>query len=54
MKTISPQEALRLVRSGDRLHWPCVAAAPEVLIRALVERAPELQNVHITHLYTEG
>ncbi|MBO4645944.1 MAG: acetyl-CoA hydrolase/transferase family protein [Bacteroidales bacterium] len=54
ISTMSAADAVKLVQSGDRLHWPCVSAAPEALIRALVERAPELQNVHITHLYTEG
>ena len=47
-------EAVKIVKSGDHLHWPCVAAAPEHLIRALVSRASELENVTITHLYTEG
>jgi acyl-CoA hydrolase len=47
-------EAVKIVKSGDHLHWPCVAAAPEHLIRALVARASELENVTITHLYTEG
>lgn len=51
---VTADEAVRCVQSGDRLHWPCVAAAPETLIRALVARAPQLRNVHITHLYTEG
>ena len=54
MKLMTAEEAVKMVQSGDRLHWPCVAAAPEHLIRALVARADELQNVHITHLYTEG
>lgn len=53
-KCVSAEEAVSIIKSGDRLHWPCVAAAPEVLIKALVARASELQNVHITHLYTEG
>ncbi len=53
-KTMTAEEAVKMVQSGDRLHWPCVAAAPEHLIRALVARADQLQNVHITHLYTEG
>ena len=50
------EEALERVRSGDRLHWPCVAAAPEFLIRALVEKGRRggLKGVGITHLYTEG
>lgn len=47
-------EAVKIVKSGDHLHWPCVAAAPEHLICALVARASELENVTITHLYTEG
>ena len=54
LKYTTAEEAVKIVKSGDRLHWPCVAAAPELLIKALVARAPELQNVHITHLYTEG
>lgn len=53
-KYVTAAEALQLVRSGDRLHWPCVAAAPEFLIQALVARAADLRDVHITHLYTEG
>lgn len=49
-------QAVKCVRSGDRLHWPCVAAAPEPLIQALVQRAEQenLHSIHITHLYTEG
>lgn len=53
-KYMTAEEAVKMVQSGDRLHWPCVAAAPEILIQALVARAGELRNVHITHLYTEG
>ena len=49
------EEAMELVRSGDHLHWPCVAAAPEFLIRALVEKGKkgDLKNVEITHLYLQ-
>lgn len=54
LNTISADEAIKMVKSGDRLHWPCVAAAPELLIQALVKRSDELRNIHITHLYTEG
>lgn len=53
-QTVSAAEAVKIIKSGDRLHWPCVAGAPELLIQALVARASELRNVHITHLYTEG
>lgn len=50
------QEALKLVKSGDHLHWPCVAGAPEHLIQELVARADrgEIRDIHINHLYTEG
>ena len=44
LKYTTAEEAVKIVKSGDRLHWPCVAAAPELLIQALVARAPELQN----------
>lgn len=54
LPTVTAEEAVKVVKSGDHLHWPCVAAAPEILIQALVARADELENVHITHLYTEG
>lgn len=48
------EEAIKVVRSGDSLLWPCVVGAPELLIQALVKRAPELRDVRITHMYTEG
>lgn len=53
---ISTEEALKLVESGDHVHWSCVSAAPQHLIRALVERGArkELHDIHINHLYTEG
>ncbi len=53
---VSAEEAMKLVKSGDHIHWPCVAAAPEHLIRALVEhgRSGECKDITITHLYTEG
>lgn len=51
---ISAEEAVKVIKSGDHLLWPCVVGAPELLIQALVKRAPELHDVHITHMYTEG
>lgn len=48
------EEAIKVVRSGDSLLWPCVVGAPELLIQTLVKRAPELRDVRITHMYTEG
>ena len=55
MKTpITASEALRTVKSGDRVFIHSVAAAPQALVKALVGRASELRNVEIVHLHTEG
>lgn len=51
---ITAEEAVKVIKSGDHLLWPCVVGAPELLIQALVKRAPELRDVRITHMYTEG
>jgi len=50
---VSPEEAVSLINSGDRLYVHGMAAAPQVLIDALVARASELQDVEIVHLHTE-
>ncbi len=51
---VSAEEALKLVRSGDRVYIHSVAAAPQQLIKALTERAEELRDVELVHLHTEG
>jgi acyl-CoA hydrolase len=50
----SAAKAVERVRSGDRVFIHSVAAAPQVLIRALTDRASELRDVEIVHLHTEG
>lgn len=50
----SPQEAVACIRSGDRVFIHSAAAAPQVLIDAMVARAPELRNVEIVHLHHEA
>jgi acyl-CoA hydrolase len=54
MKTISAQEAVKYVKSGDRIFFHGMAATPHRLIDALIERASELRDVEIVHLHTEG
>ncbi|MDR1273706.1 MAG: 4-hydroxybutyrate CoA-transferase [Odoribacteraceae bacterium] len=56
IKTVSFAEAVKVVKSGDRVHVHSVACAPQGLIQALCERgrAGELKNVSIQHLHTEG
>jgi acyl-CoA hydrolase len=50
----SPSDALQIVQSRDRVFIHSVAAAPQLLIQALVDRAEELRGVEIVHLHTEG
>lgn len=50
----SAAEALRAVRSGDRVWIQSGCGTPSALVNALVERAPELHNVEIVHMMTLG
>ena len=54
MRIVSPEEAVAGVRSHDQVYVHCAAAAPSVLLDALVARAPELSDVGMVHLHTEG
>lgn len=56
IKFVTAEEAVKVVKSGDRIQMHSVAATPHPLIKALVERGrnKELQNVKIQHLHTEG
>ncbi len=54
MKIISAEEAVKVIKSGDRVYIHSVAAAPQELIQAMTRRAPELRNVEVVHLHTEG
>ncbi|MBR3286932.1 MAG: 4-hydroxybutyrate CoA-transferase [Bacteroidales bacterium] len=55
-KAVSAEEAVKVIKSGDRVHLSAVASAPQCLIKAMCERGDrgELKNVHISHLHTEG
>ena len=53
-KYVSAAEAVKIIKSGDRIYLHAAAAAPSVLTNALAERASELRNVEICHLHTEG
>ncbi len=47
-------EAVRLIRSGDRVYIHEAAMAPHELLDALARRAPELHDVETISLHTEG
>jgi acyl-CoA hydrolase len=56
IKFISAAEAVKVVKSNDRVHLHSVAVTPHPLIKALVERGKnkEFRNVRIQHIHTEG
>ena len=53
---ITPEEAVKVIKSGDHVHLSSVASAPQCLINAMCARgeAGELKDVHVHHLHTEG
>lgn len=53
-KYLTAQEAVKVVKSGDKVYVQAAAATPTVLTKALAERASELKNVEVCHLHTEG
>ena len=56
IKFTTPQEAVKVIKSGDHVHLSAVASAPQCLIKAMCERGAnhEIENVHVHRLHTEG
>jgi acyl-CoA hydrolase len=54
MKYVTAEEAVAIIKSGDRVFIHSVAAAPQQLIKAMTARAPDLRSVEVVHLHTEG
>src|SRR5664280_1745439 len=56
LNTMSPDEAVKVIKSGDHIHLSSVASSPQCLINAMCDRgrAGDFRNVHIHHLHTEG
>ncbi len=53
-KYVTAAEAVKVVKSNDRVYVQAAAATPTILTKALSERAAELINVEVCHLHTEG
>jgi acyl-CoA hydrolase len=53
-KYVTADEAVKVVKSNDRVYVQAAAATPTVLTKALAKRATELRNVEVCHLHTEG
>jgi 4-hydroxybutyrate CoA-transferase len=54
MRIVSAAEAVAGIQSRQQVYVHCAAAAPSVLLDALVARAQELRDVGMIHLHTEG
>jgi acyl-CoA hydrolase len=56
IKFITAQEAVKVIKSNDRIHLHSVAVTPHPLINAMCERGrnKEFRNVRIQHIHTEG
>lgn len=52
--TKSPEEAVKIIKSNDRVYIQAAAAAPQSLINAMSARHEELRNVEVCHLHIEG
>lgn len=53
-KFVTAAEAVKVVKSNDRVYVQAAAATPSILTKALAERFSELRNVEVCHLHTEG
>jgi 4-hydroxybutyrate CoA-transferase len=53
-KLATADEALKVVRSGDRVVFAHACGEPLELVAALVARAPELRDVEIVHMVAMG
>ena len=54
MHIVTAEEAVSVIKSGQQIFMQGAAATPEVLLDALVARAPELEDVKIVHMHIEG
>ncbi|WP_114781584.1 acetyl-CoA hydrolase/transferase family protein [Botryobacter ruber] len=54
LKYNTAEEALAVIRSGDRIFLHGSAATPQYLIRKLAERAPALRDVELVSISTFG
>ncbi len=56
IKYVTPEEAVKVIKTGDRVHLSSVAVTPHTLIKPMVERGRngELFDVKIQHIHIEG
>lgn len=54
IKYMTAAEAVRLIRSGDSVYVQGSTSIPEVLVRAMTDRAPELRGVKVYTAFAIG
>lgn len=54
IKYMTAAEAVRLIRSGDSVYVQGSTSIPEVLVRAMTDRAPELRGVKVYSAFAIG
>ena len=53
-KTIDKHEAVKHIKSGDRVFLHSISMTPHTLVAAMVSRHAQLKDVEIVHIHTEG
>jgi 4-hydroxybutyrate CoA-transferase len=53
-KVVSAEEAVKVIKSGDRVVQSFACGEPQTLVEAMVKRGPELEDVEIDHMIAMG
>ena len=53
-KAVSAEEAVKVIKSNDRIYIQAAASASQILINAMSARHEELRGVEVCHLHIEG
>ena len=53
-RKVSPEEAVKAIKSGDRVVFSHACGEPTCLVEAMVDRAEELEAVEIVHMVSMG
>ena len=53
-KVVDIEDAVKVIKSNDRVYVQAAAAAPQLLLKAMTDRHEELRNVEVCHLHVEG
>lgn len=53
-KAVTAEQAVKIIKSNDRVYIQAAAAAPQELINAMSDRHEELKDVEVCHLHIEG